>query len=142
LFVQSSTHSSRDALDRPAHVATRTFQALRIFVNDELNELYNGLEAAYALLRPCGLCAAVTFHSLEDRVVKRHFQGQDMDERANMSVTDRHRNPSVLHSADDLNALLRKRWRPAWKGARVPADEEVLHNPRSRSAKFRAAWKL
>ncbi|KAJ3593442.1 hypothetical protein NHX12_005777, partial [Muraenolepis orangiensis] len=57
-----------DKLERPSHVATKTFQALRIFVNDELNELHAGLRAARTLLRPGGRLCALTFHSLEDRL--------------------------------------------------------------------------
>ena len=132
----------RDKLDRTAHVATKTFQALRIFVNDELNELNNGLEVAHAVLRPGGLCAAIAFHSLEDRIIKRQFHGQDMDAQFNMSVTDRMRNPSVIHGAADIQPLVRKRWHPVWKRPRLPSDDEVARNPRSRSAKLRAAIKL
>ena len=54
----------RDALQRPTHVATKTFMALRIFVNNELNELHNGLELANQLLTPGGVCAAIAFSSL------------------------------------------------------------------------------
>lgn len=56
-----------DKLGRPTHVATKTFQALRIFVNNELNELNHGMELAYELLKPFGTLVALTFHSLEVR---------------------------------------------------------------------------
>ncbi|KAJ3328213.1 hypothetical protein HDU91_004169, partial [Kappamyces sp. JEL0680] len=58
------------------HPATKTFQALRIYVNDEMSQLYQGLQGAASLLRPGGLCLVVTFHSLEDRLAKRFFRGE------------------------------------------------------------------
>lgn len=61
-------------LGRPTHLATKTFMALRIFVNDELNELNHALTVGRRLLRPGGRLAVLSFHSLEDRLVKRHFQ--------------------------------------------------------------------
>jgi len=134
--------TGRDKLGRPAHCATRTFQALRIFVNNELNELHSGLEAAHSLLRPGGVCVALSFHSLEDRIVKRHFHGIDIDAKANMSVTDRLRDPSVTHSADFIEQLMKPRWQPVSRMIVTPSEREVAANPRARSAKLRAAWKL
>ncbi|KAM7291964.1 12S rRNA N4-methylcytidine methyltransferase [Ixodes scapularis] len=68
----------RDMLGRPTHLATKTFMALRIFVNDELNELNHALTVGRRLLRPGGRLAVLSFHSLEDRLVKRHFQTVDL----------------------------------------------------------------
>jgi len=132
----------RDKLGRRSHCATRTFQALRIFVNNELNELDCGLHAAHRLLRPTGLCVAIGFHSLEDRIIKRHFHAIDMDAKANMRITDHLRDPSVTHSADDMRQLMKCRWQPVSRGIVTPTDNEISSNPRARSAKLRAAWKL
>lgn len=77
-FPSAVVYARKDRLHRPAHVATKTFQALRIFVNDELNELHAGLRAAQAALRPGGRLCIITFHSLEDRLVKRFLQGEDL----------------------------------------------------------------
>jgi len=133
----------RDKLGRPAHCATKTFQALRIFVNNELNELDAGLRSAHRLLRPSGLCVAISFHSLEDRIIKRHFHGIDIDAKANLSVTDRRlRDPSVTHSTDYVQQVMRNQWQPVSKKVVTPTEAEISANPRSRSAKLRAAWKL
>ena len=132
----------RDKLGRRCHCATRSFQALRIFVNNELNELDSGLHSAHSLLRPGGLCVAISFHSLEDRIVKRHFHGIDMDAKANMTITDHLRDPAVTHSADDMRYLMKRRWRPVSREIVTPTDCEIDDNPRARSAKLRAAWKL
>ena len=64
------------SVEKSHHPATLTFQALRIFVNDELNELYNGLNVAHRLLKPGGVCAVITFHSLEHTIVRQVFEKQ------------------------------------------------------------------
>jgi len=132
----------RDKLGRPAHSATKTFQALRIFVNNELNELHAGLQMAHRLLLPGGLCVAISFHSLEDRIVKRHFHSINMDAKANMSVVDRFRDPLVTHSADFIQQLMKTNWEPVSRSIVTPTEAEISANPRARSAKLRAAWKL
>ena len=107
------------------HPATRTFQALRIFVNDELGELAAALAAGERILKPGGRLVAVSFHSLEDRIVKTFFA-----ERASARAGSRHA-PEVKRPAPSFRLLTR---RP------VTADEEeVAANPRARSAKLRAA---
>ena len=107
------------------HPATRTFQALRIFVNEELDELQLALEAAERVLKPGGRLVVVSFHSLEDRIVKNFF-----NDRGKSGGGSRHL-PEVDHPAPSFQLVTR---RPL-----VPGDEEVAANPRARSAKLRAA---
>ena len=107
--------------------ATRTFQALRIHVNDELQELEGGLAAAEQVLRPGGRLAVVTFHSLEDRIVKRFLKSRS----GNQTGGSRHR-PAANKAgpAPTFEAV----------GRPVRASEaEVQANPRARSATLRAA---
>jgi 16S rRNA (cytosine1402-N4)-methyltransferase len=107
------------------HPATRTFQALRMFVNEELPELVAGLAAAEALLNPGGRLVAVTFHSLEDRIVKSFLA-----ERGRRAQGSRHR-PEAAQAATTF--------KPITKRPLVPDDAEIAANPRARSAKLRAA---
>ncbi len=107
------------------HPATRTFQALRIFVNDELGELAAALGAAERILRPGGRLVAVSFHSLEDRIVKSFLGG-----RAETRGGSRHA-PEVIRPAPSFSVLTK---RPA-----VADAQEIANNPRARSAKLRAA---
>jgi len=106
------------------HPATRTFQALRIFVNDELGELAQALIAAEAVLKPGGRLVVVSFHSLEDRIVKSFLTS-----RSETRGGSRHA-PEVKRAAPSFTVLTK---RP------VVADEaEIARNPRARSAKLRA----
>jgi len=101
------------------HPATRTFQALRIAVNEELASLERGLSAGLHLLKPGGRCVVISFHSLEDRIVKTHFRrwGKGTDGAAPL-----------------FRILTRK---PV-----IPSEEEIRSNPRARSAKLRVAEKI
>jgi 16S rRNA (cytosine1402-N4)-methyltransferase len=110
------------------HPATRTFQALRIYVNDELGELVRGLCAAERLLRPRGRLAVVSFHSLEDRIVKRFLA-----ERAGRTA-----NPS-RHAPAGPTAQVSPSFTLLSRGADSASDAEARANPRARSAKLRAA---
>ena len=110
------------------HPATRTFQALRIYINGELQELACGLQAAERLLGPEGRLAVVSFHSLEDRAVKR-FLHERAGARAN---TSRHL-PPVQDVARAPSFYLPRR------SAQKPSAEEVARNPRARSARLRVA---
>lgn len=96
------------------HPATRTFQALRIAVNDELGALEAALDASIALLQPAGRIAVISFHSLEDRIVKWRFRGW---------------------AEQGLARVLTRR-------PLQPAEEEVRANPRARSAKLRVAERM
>jgi 16S rRNA (cytosine1402-N4)-methyltransferase len=107
------------------HPATRTFQALRIFVNEELDELHLALTAAERVLKPGGRLAVVSFHSLEDRIVKNFLV-----ERARAGGGSRHL-PEVAQAAPSFVILTK---RPV-----TPDDAEISANPRARSAKLRAA---
>jgi 16S rRNA (cytosine1402-N4)-methyltransferase len=107
------------------HPATRTFQALRIFVNQELDELQLALSAAEKVLKPGGRLVVVSFHSLEDRIVKNF-----LNERAKAGGGSRH-HPEIAQAAPSFVTLTK---RPV-----VADDEEVSANPRARSAKLRAA---
>ncbi|SJM48322.1 rRNA small subunit methyltransferase H [Brevundimonas diminuta 3F5N] len=108
------------------HPATRVFQALRIAVNDELGELERGLEAAEATLAPGGRLVVVTFHSLEDRIVKAF-----MTERTgNAPGGSRHAPVAVEMRKPSFDLM--------FKGAREAGEAELAANPRARSAKLRA----
>jgi 16S rRNA (cytosine1402-N4)-methyltransferase len=107
------------------HPATRTFQALRLFVNDELGQLEGGLVAAERILRPGGRLVVVAFHSLEDRIVKTFLAG-----RSGTGGGSRHM-PEVKLEAATFRTLTR---RPV-----TPDDSETTENPRARSARLRAA---
>ena len=110
------------------HPATRVFQALRIFVNDELGQITRALASAEQLLAPAGRLVVVTFHSLEDRIVKRFFA-----DRSGGSGGSRHA-PPVPERAPSFKLLASK--------AQVPTGAEVADNPRARSAKLRAGIRL
>ena len=110
----------------PIHPATRAFQALRIYVNRELDELGDALAAAERILKPGGRLVVVSFHSLEDRIVKR-FLGERSEERAGGS---RHMPEAVVAPPT---------FRLIGKGPVLPGEDEIRRNPRARSAKLRAA---
>ncbi|WAR03675.1 MET15-like protein [Mya arenaria] len=140
-IVENLGSSGLDKLGRYSHPATRIFQALRIFVNNELNELNCALEMAHHFLKLGGVCVAISFHSLEDRIVKRHFHEIDLDEEKSLSLKQKVRLARPADSADELQELTLKRWQPLFKKVRLPSEDEMASNPRSRSAKLRAAIK-
>lgn len=113
----------RKARDK-IHPATRVFQALRIYVNDELGELGRALIAAERVLKPGGRLVVVTFHSLEDRMVKTFFA-----DRSGRAAGSRH-----MPMVEDRAAL----FVPLGKGLVVASEAEAERNPRARSAKLRA----
>src|ERR1700736_4076379 len=107
------------------HPATRTFQGLRIFVNAELDELHLALAAAERVLKPGGRLVVVSFHSLEDRIVKNF-----LTERGKAAAGSRHL-PEIAQAAPSFQILTK---RPV-----TPTDAEISANPRARSAKLRGA---
>ena len=112
--------------ERNKHPATRTFQALRLHVNDELGSLQRALPAAASALRPGGRLVVITFHSLEDRIVKRFMRGE-------VAAPARRGLPPPRVQAPPVRALGR---------AQRPDDAEVARNPRARSAIVRVAQRI
>ncbi len=111
------------------HPATRSFQALRIAVNRELEQLSRGLEGAFRVLKEGGRMAVISFHSLEDRIVKRFFREK------NKSCTCPPEAPICICGGKRELTLLNKK--PV-----KPGNEELIRNPASRSARMRAVLKL
>ena len=111
------------------HPATRVFQALRIHVNRELENLETGLDSAISLLKPGGHLCVIAFHSLEDRIVKRRFQ------TCAKACICPPKTPICICDHEPSLQILTKR--PV-----VPDVSAIQHNPRARSAKLRAARKL
>jgi len=112
--------------ERRIDPATRTFQALRIAVNDELRNLQDGLAAGFAALRPGGVIVVISFHSLEDRIVKRFFRKLATPRYESLAP-----GPPLPPQAEVLT-----------KKPLRPSEEEIGENPRARSAKLRACRKL
>jgi len=119
----------KGAREKDQHPAKRSFQALRIAINDELGALERGLDAAISLLKPGGVLGVITFHSLEDRIVKEAFRyhSRDCVCPPGLPVCQ------CGHHAD-VKLLNRK--------PLTASPEELAANPRSRSANFRAVRKL
>ncbi|MFA6508220.1 MAG: 16S rRNA (cytosine(1402)-N(4))-methyltransferase RsmH [Treponemataceae bacterium] len=113
----------------PIHAATRTFQALRIVVNGELDRLSELLEAALHVLEPGGRIGVITFHSLEDRIVKNFFREKNKDCTCPPEAPI-----CICEGRRALTILTRK--------AVAPSEDEVRNNPPSRSAKLRVAEKV
>ncbi len=114
--------------ERGKHPATRSFQAIRIYINRELQDLQDGLQQSLEILAPGGRLVVISFHSLEDRIVKRFMRdaarGDDFP-------------PGLPVTQDRMNPTLRR-----LGGAQRPSIEEVASNPRARSAVLRAAERL
>lgn len=114
---------------RDGHPARKTFQAIRIAVNHELDVLESGLQGAFELLRPGGRLSVITFHSLEDRIVK-----QFMRDKAQGCTCPKDFPVCVCGKKPQVKIITRK---PV-----LPSDEELSANPRARSAKLRVCEKL
>lgn len=127
-LIAASVPRQKRAPGKPdIHPATRSFQAIRIHVNRELSDLETGLEAACEALKPGGRLAVISFHSLEDRIVKRFIAGRAKPPPANRRL------PETTTFVPTLRAL----------GGAAKADaDELAGNPRARSAVLRVAEKL
>ena len=116
----------RPSSSRSSHIhpATKAFQALRIFVNDELKELHEALNVSLSLLKPNGRLIVVSFHSLEDRIVKQFLKGTHVSSQSSATEASQHSLFDILTP------------KPL-----TPSPAELSSNPRARSAKLRAARK-
>jgi 16S rRNA (cytosine1402-N4)-methyltransferase len=123
-FIEKTLGGRRGA---KVHPATRSFQAIRIAVNEELSELEAGLAAAERALKTGGRLCVVTFHSLEDRIVKTFFSVR----AGKTPAGSRHAPPVAAGAAPSFQLL--------FNGAETPSAAELAANPRARSAKLRAA---
>jgi 16S rRNA (cytosine1402-N4)-methyltransferase len=120
----ASVVRTREAGQDPA---TRTFQAIRIYINQELADLEGGLRAALTCLKPGGLLAVISFHSLEDRIVKQFMQGlSHISVPRGLPLTENQMPKPVAELISRIK----------------PSVEEVKENPRSRSAILRVMRKL
>ena len=120
-IIRTAVPSSKYKIDP----ATKTFQAIRIYLNDEISELERGLIAAERILQPNGILAVVSFHSIEDRIIKNFFLKCSQNKNLSRHIPDI---PSKNHS---LKILTKK---PI-----LPSESEIKYNTRSRSAKLRVA---
>lgn len=130
-----------DKLNRSAHNATKTFQALRIFVNNEMNEINYGLLLAQKYLKLGGRLVTITFHSLEDKIVKRHVHGNLIENSIN-PLPLKYSNHSIYYEKDEVDDVLESCWESLHKHVLTPKLQEIERNPRSRSAKLRAAVRV
>jgi 16S rRNA (cytosine1402-N4)-methyltransferase len=123
--IRAEVRRSQDGIDP----ATRTFQALRIYVNDELGELERGLHGAERMLKPGGVLAVVSFHSLEDRIVKTFLKA-----RSGTAIRPSRHTPASLGAAPATATF-----KPLSRRPITPGERETMSNPRARSARMRIA---
>jgi len=123
--IRAEVRRAQDGIDP----ATRTFQALRIYVNDELGELERGLLGAEKLLRPGGVLAVVSFHSLEDRIVKTFLKA-----RSGSAIRPSRHTPASIGAAPQTATF-----KPLSRRPIGPGEPEIARNPRARSARLRIA---
>jgi len=142
-LIESTLDSEirKDSLGRFSHSATKTFQALRIFVNNELNEINYGILLAQVYLKLSGRLITISFHSLEDIIVKRHISGNITDNVAN-TVALKYAHHGKMFDKEECKKLTETPWKMMHKHVLTPTAEEIETNPRSRSAKLRVITKV
>lgn len=130
-----------DSIGRFSHSATKVFQAFRIFINNEMNEINYGIIIAEKYLKINGRLVTISFHSLEDTIVKRHLAGNISDNSPNMTPL-KYINAARTFDDNEFINLTDVSWKMLHKHVILPTDEEIETNPRSRSAKLRAIAKI
>ncbi|KAL1110527.1 hypothetical protein AAG570_008055 [Ranatra chinensis] len=138
IISQPEKHSK---VTKSLHVATKVFQALRIYINNELNEINAGLMLAKKYLKVGGRAVAISFHSLEDAIVKRHFNGNDHVNFPYSFDTLKCQRYKPRFEFDIFKEKDNCSWEPLTKCVVTPSSKEIKNNTRSRSAKLRAARK-
>lgn len=138
---EKAIHKTKDLVDiilsaipvgartKNIHPATKTFQAIRIFINNEMESLEKGLDSAVSLLSENGVICVLSYHSLEDRVVKNTF-----NKYTGKCSCPKNIPICTCNAKKELNILTKK--------ALIPSEDEIRKNPRSRSAKLRSAKKI
>lgn len=121
----ASCYPKRKGPPERIHPATRSFQGIRIFINNELDDVQKGLQGSVAIMAPQARLVVISFHSLEDRIVKRF-------------IRDEERGPQLPRDIPVTAAMQRSRLKRVGK-LLLPGEDEINHNPRSRSAKCRVA---
>lgn len=131
-----------EGLQQARHIARKTFQAFRIFVNNEINELNQGIHVAHKYLKSGGKLVSICFHSLEDRVVKSHFSGVNIENPTSEGFGNKYKNASRSFSSEEMSDFMANKWKLITKKAITPTEEEIASNHRSRSAHMRVAVKI
>lgn len=133
--------NKQEKLGRLVQNATKTFQALRIFVNNELNEINYGILLAKQYLKLYGRLITISFHSLEDTIVKTHIN-PNMSDYGNNVLPLNYSNYGKVFNQNEIHNVTKSDWTMLHKHVLIPTQQEIDENPRSRTAKFRAMMKI
>lgn len=127
-LIKDTVEGNRKAKPSRIHPATKTFQGIRIFINNEMQVMEKAIPEAFSRLKPNGILAVITFHSLEDRFVKRYFK----------KITGQPEHGNDSRTQDERETLAR----PISRKPITASEQEQTNNPRSRSAKLRVVQKI
>lgn len=127
--------------NREVSAVARTFLALRMFVNNELNEINFAMPLIHRFLKPNGRLVVISYHQLVDAIVKRHINGHVVQGVAN-ALPLKFFSSMETYNQDNLNTFVASPWKPLFKHVIVPSPTEMDMNPMSQSARLRAAAKL